>query len=42
MLVYPPSLHPYGYAAGNPINFTDPSGRYLESFLDIAFIGWDL
>jgi hypothetical protein len=41
-LASPPTLHPYGYAAGNPINFTDPSGRYLESFLDIAFIGYDL
>jgi len=26
------------YAAGNPLRYTDPSGEYIESPLDIAFI----
>ncbi|HWK27650.1 MAG TPA: RHS repeat-associated core domain-containing protein [Solirubrobacter sp.] len=32
----------YGYALGDPVNFADPSGMFLDTLADIAFIGYDL
>ena len=32
----------YAYVGGSPTNATDPSGRYLESAIDLAFIASDL
>jgi RHS repeat-associated protein len=38
----PQSLNRYSYALNNPVENTDPSGHWVESALDIAFIGYDL
>jgi RHS repeat-associated protein len=32
----------YNYAEGSPVNFTDPSGLWIESALDLAFLALDL
>ncbi|HET7494168.1 MAG TPA: RHS repeat-associated core domain-containing protein [Candidatus Limnocylindrales bacterium] len=32
----------YRYVGGSPTNLTDPSGRWLDSFIDAAFIASDL
>jgi RHS repeat-associated protein len=37
----PVTLQPYLYAAGNPLRYTDPSGRFIDTVIDIAFIGYD-
>ena len=42
LLTQPASLTPYVYALNNPVLFTDPSGLYVESPLDIAFIFYDV
>jgi RHS repeat-associated protein len=36
------SLNRYMYVAGNPLKYTDPSGHWLESAIDIAFIVYDI
>src|SRR5574341_130900 len=28
-LALPASLNPYGYAHGNPVNYSDPSGQFI-------------
>ncbi len=38
----PESLNPYSYGAANPVANTDPSGKYVESLLDVAFIAYDI
>lgn len=32
----------YLYARGNPLKYNDPTGHWIESALDVAFIGYDL
>ncbi len=32
----------YGYALGDPVNLTDPSGQFWDTVLDIGFIAYDL
>lgn len=38
----PKELNRYAYAHGNPYRYTDPSGHYVESAVDVAFIAYDL
>jgi RHS repeat-associated protein len=32
----------YAYAANSPTNFIDPSGQWLDTLIDLGFIGYDL
>jgi RHS repeat-associated protein len=32
----------YAYARGNPLKYNDPTGHWIESAVDIGFIGYDL
>ncbi len=38
----PQSLHPYVYSFNNPVNFSDPSGEYIDTAIDVAFLAYDL
>ncbi|MDW8215025.1 MAG: RHS repeat-associated core domain-containing protein [Roseiflexaceae bacterium] len=38
----PQELNRYAYARNNPLRWTDPTGHWIESALDIAFIAYDL
>ncbi|ETA66626.1 RHS repeat-associated core domain [Methanolobus tindarius DSM 2278] len=38
----PQALNRYSYTLNNPVKYTDPSGHYVESAIDIAFIAMDL
>lgn len=38
----PQVLNRYAYTLNNPLKYTDPSGHWVESALDIAFIGYDI
>jgi RHS repeat-associated protein len=40
--VLPQTLHPYVYSQNNPVNLTDPSGEFIDSLLDLFFIGFDV
>jgi RHS repeat-associated protein len=38
----PQSLNRYSYCINNPLKYTDPSGHWLETVLDIASIAYDI
>ncbi|MER2600019.1 MAG: hypothetical protein ABTQ73_10910 [Caldilineales bacterium] len=38
----PQSLNRYSYVNGNLLKYTDPSGHWVESAFDIAFIAYDI
>jgi pyocin large subunit-like protein len=35
-------LNRYAYALNNPVKYTDPSGHYVESAIDLAFLAMDI
>ncbi|MBN2423415.1 MAG: hypothetical protein JXR46_01445 [Calditrichaceae bacterium] len=37
-----PSLSPYVYCANSPLIYKDPDGRFLDTFLDVGFILYDV
>jgi RHS repeat-associated protein len=38
----PQALNRYAYALDNPLKYTDPTGHYIESGIDIAFLAMDI
>ncbi|WP_052734479.1 RHS repeat-associated core domain-containing protein [Methanosarcina sp. 2.H.T.1A.3] len=38
----PQALNRYSYALNNPVKYTDPSGHYVETALDLAFLAMDI
>lgn len=38
----PQNLNRYSYVLNNPLRYTDPTGNYVETALDLAFIAADL
>ncbi len=36
------ALNRYAYALDNPVKYTDPTGHYIESCVDIAFLEMDI
>jgi RHS repeat-associated protein len=38
----PQVLNRYSYALNNPVKYTDPSGHYVESAIDLAFLAMDI
>ena len=38
----PQSLNRYAYTLNNPVKYRDPFDHWIESALDIAFIGYDI
>ncbi len=38
----PQSQNWYSYASNNPTTYADPSGRFIDTALDIAFIAYDI
>ena len=38
----PQALNRYAYALNNPVKYNDPSGHYVETALDLAFIAQDV
>jgi hypothetical protein len=38
----PQALNRYAYVYNNPLKYTDPSGHWVESAIDLAFIAYDL
>jgi hypothetical protein len=38
----PQSHNRYSYVLNSPVNYADPSGHWLESALDLAFIAYDI
>jgi len=41
-LVDPQRWNKYAYARNNPLKYTDPDGRLIDTIADVGFIGWDL
>jgi RHS repeat-associated protein len=37
----PQQLNRYAYARGNPLKYTDPSGHFIETALDVTFLAMD-
>lgn len=42
ILSNPQLLNSYAYSANNPVVYTDPDGNFLDTFLDIGFIAYDV
>ncbi|HII80282.1 MAG TPA: hypothetical protein HA261_07785 [Methanosarcina sp.] len=38
----PQALNRYSYALNNPVKYTDPSGHYVETAIDVAFLAMDI
>jgi RHS repeat-associated protein len=38
----PQALNRYAYCLNNPVRYTDPSGHYVESAIDVAFLAMDI
>ncbi|MBI2612075.1 hypothetical protein HYW54_05045 [Candidatus Gottesmanbacteria bacterium] len=41
-LVSPQSQNPYAYALNNPVINSDPSGEYIDTVIDVAFLAYDI
>ncbi len=41
-LTNPASQHRYTYTENNPVNYTDPSGHYIDTIIDVGFIVFDI
>ncbi|WP_148705262.1 hypothetical protein [Methanosarcina siciliae] len=35
-------MNRYSYALNNPVKYTDPSGHYIETAIDVAFLAMDI
>ena len=42
LLTNPQSQNPYAYALNNPVNLSDPSGKFIETLWDVANIAYDI
>jgi RHS repeat-associated protein len=42
VLTQPGTLNAYTYALNNPLRYTDPSGEFIDTVLDVASVGFDL
>ncbi|AKB28468.1 hypothetical protein MSSIT_1749 [Methanosarcina siciliae T4/M] len=38
----PQALNRYSYVLNNPVKYTDPSGHYVETAIDVAFLAMDI
>jgi RHS repeat-associated protein len=38
----PQALNRYSYVLNNPMKYRDPSGHWIDTALDLIFIGWDV
>jgi RHS repeat-associated protein len=38
----PQTLNKYAYVINNPLRYTNPDGRLLDTLADIGFIGYDI
>jgi RHS repeat-associated protein len=41
-LLDPQRWNRYAYARNNPLKYTDPDGRLIDTIADVGFIGWDV
>jgi RHS repeat-associated protein len=41
-LLDPQRWNKYAYARNNPLKYTDPDGRLIDTIADVGFIGWDV
>ncbi|MCC7160672.1 VCBS repeat-containing protein [Candidatus Nomurabacteria bacterium] len=41
-LLNPQAQNSYGYANGNPITYSDPDGKFLDTILDVGFTLYDI
>lgn len=35
-------MNKWNYTEGNPVNYTDPSGQFLDTVLDVGFLAYDV